>query len=50
MNDLKKVLKEEWEKISHDLAKILVGSMHSRCLTVIAAEGGPIKYYFFKFF
>jgi hypothetical protein len=43
IGDLKMVLKEEWEKISHDLAEILVGSMHSRCLAVIAARGGPTK-------
>ncbi|KAI7902122.1 uncharacterized protein BX663DRAFT_536766 [Cokeromyces recurvatus] len=41
--DLKKVLKEEWKMISHDLAEILVGSMHDRCKAVITAKGGPTK-------
>lgn len=43
-NDLKKVLLEEWEKISPDYTKKLVESIPSRLKSVIHQKGYPTKY------
>jgi hypothetical protein len=37
-------IKEEWDKITPDICKLLVDNMPNRVNCVIRAKGGPTKY------
>ena len=45
LNDLERMLKEEWRRqITPAYLRRILGSMHKRCLDVIAAQGDSIDY------
>lgn len=44
INELKEIVKQEWDKIDPQLTKNLVESMSRRCQAVIEAKGGHINY------
>ncbi|KAI9271157.1 hypothetical protein EDC94DRAFT_512093, partial [Helicostylum pulchrum] len=43
-NSLRDTIKEEWDKMSLELADRLVSSMKDRCQSVIDARDSPTKY------